>query len=111
MNDVRKNLEGRSNFNHFRAHRFQEAGRLLSKAGFQDWGTISKRDEQTRKYLREDLRKEGVAAIQLSLISEISHRYENEKPFKTDSSGKKTLRRLNLKSWLSQLRCDDGPLT
>ena len=108
---MRANLEGRSKFNHFRAHHFQEAGRLLSKAGFQDWETISRLDEQTRKYLREDLRKEGVAAVQLSIVTEISHHYENEKPPKTDSPDEEPLRRLNLKSWLPQLRCDDDPLT
>ena len=62
---------------------------MLSKAGFMDWGIISKLDEQTRKYPREDIRKEGVAAIQLSLINDISHHYENEKHPKTDPPDEK----------------------
>ena len=77
---MKKNLEGRSKFNRFRARRFQEEGVLLSMAGFLGWKAISNLDEQTRKFIRGDIRKEGVTAIQLSLINEISQHYENEKP-------------------------------
>ena len=109
--EMRKRLDGRSKFDHFRAHHFQEAGRLLSKAGFLDWETVSKLDEQTRKYLGEDLRSAGVTAIQLSLINETPQRYENDKSSKTDSSDEKRRKKLSLKRWLSQLRCDAGRLT
>ena len=81
-------LDGLSKFPRLRGHRFEEAGRLLSEAGFIDWETVSMIDEQKRKCLREDIRKKGVTSIQLSLINEIAQRNENDKP-KNDQSGKK----------------------
>ena len=108
---MRKNLVGRSKFTHFAGRHFQEDGRLLSKAGFLDCKTISKLDEQTRKYIMEDLRKEGVTAIRFSLIDEIFNHYENEKLPKHDSSDEKPRMKLSLKSCLSRQRCADGQLT
>ena len=81
---------------------------MLSTAGFLDWEIISKLDEPTRKYIRGNLRKEGVTSIRLILTNEIFNRYENEKPRKRDPPGEKPRRELSLKSLLSPLRCAVG---
>ena len=58
-------LEGRSRFAYFRKRDFEQATKLLSKAGF-DWGRIRKATEETRKNLRGDLRWAGSTAEELS---------------------------------------------
>ena len=72
-------LQGMSKFAHYRRSHFEDA-ELLAKRGSDSWKLISKIDDETSKFLREDHRKDGAAAIELSLINEIPSRLEQEKP-------------------------------
>ena len=52
-----KSLGRRRRFEHFKTSDFAQAARLFAKVGFASWSAIAKLDEETRKFLREDLRK------------------------------------------------------
>ena len=75
-------FSGRSKFAHYRFRHLEDAAKLLFPQGFTSWGTLSKIDEETGKFLREDLRKAGTTAIKLSLVDEILPHIEQEKPSK-----------------------------
>ena len=76
-----KSLGRRHRFEHFRSSDFGQAARLFAKVGFTSWPAIAKLDEETRKFLREDLRKaHKCSARELSLVNDIFTYYENEKP-------------------------------
>ena len=66
-------FQNRSKFKH--SH-FVDAAALLSKHGFNPWKMLSKIDGETGKFLREDLREDGTAAIKLSFTNEVLPRLE-----------------------------------
>ena len=73
-------LGRRSKFTHFDKKHFSSAAKLFVRAGFSSWAAISKLDEETRRFLRGDLRgKFRCTALDLSLINDIFTHYENEK--------------------------------
>ena len=79
-------LGKRSKFAHFDKRHFSSAAKLFVQAGFSSWTAISKLDDETRRFLREDLRKKHkCSALDLSLINDIFAHYENEKPRRTSS--------------------------
>ena len=47
--------------------------------GCDSWGAIDKLDDENRRFLWEDIRASGCKAGQLSLINDISARYETDK--------------------------------
>ena len=63
-------FQGRNKFAHYRRCRFEGEAVLLSHHGFDSWELVSKIEDETGKFLREDLRMHGAAAIKLSLINE-----------------------------------------
>ena len=90
---MRENLEGRSKFTHFKSHHYKDAALLFTQCGFDSWETISKLTEETRKYLREDLRKvHKCTANQLSLINEIFSHYELDKGRDTSQTKEKDVK-------------------
>ena len=87
-NDMRDSLAQRTRFKGFTKKHFIAAADLLVTAGFSVWGKIAKLDEETRKFLREDLRKnQKCTAAQLCLINDIFAHYENEKPSRSSDRG------------------------
>ena len=58
---------------------FAEAAMLFAKFGFSSWKTISKLEDETRKFLRQDLRKDGRTSKELALINDIFSHYENDR--------------------------------
>ena len=85
--EMHSSLKGRSRFSHVTREQFSEAAKLFVKFGFSSWKTISKLDDETRKFLRQDLRKDGRTAKELSLINDIFAHYENDRR-SVRSSGK-----------------------
>ena len=73
-------LGRRAKFTHFDKKHFPSAAKLFARAGFSSWTAIAKMDEETRRFLRGDLRgKFRCTALDLSLINDIFTHYENEK--------------------------------
>ena len=82
-----KSLGKRHRFAHFRGKQFLIAAALFVRAGFASWSAITKLEDETRKFLREDLRgKFKRSAIDLSLINDVFTHYENEKPHRPSGS-------------------------
>ena len=77
--EMYSSLKGRSRFSHVSKGQFAEAAKLFAKFGFSSWKTISKLDDETRKFLRQDLRKDGRTAKELALINDIFPHYENDR--------------------------------
>ena len=76
---MRDSLAHRTRFKGFAKKHFVDADDLLVQAGFSTWRKIAKLDDETRKSLRGDLRKnQKRTAAQLCLINDIFARYENE---------------------------------
>ena len=89
-NQMIKSLGQRNRFAHFKNSQFGDAAKLFVKAGFYSWTAISKMDDETRKFLREDLRKKfHCSALELSLINDIFTHYENDRPRRTGSKDPK----------------------
>ena len=74
-----ESLEGRSKFSNTSRTQFHRTAKLFVSAGFTSWKTISKLDDETRKFLREDLRANGCKASELSVANDIFAHYETEK--------------------------------
>ena len=72
-------LKGRSRFSQVEKSQFSDAAKLFVKFGFRSWKAISKLDDETRKFLRQDLRKDGRTAKELALINDIFTHYENDR--------------------------------
>ena len=80
--DLLGHFQDRSKCKHFKRSHFVDAAALLSKHGFNSWKMLSKIDGETGKFIREDLREDGAAAIKLSFTNEVLSRLEEEKPSK-----------------------------
>ena len=72
---------------------------------------ISKIDDEASKFLREDLRKGGTAAIKLSLINEIPSRLEREKPSHPPFKNEKKEPKIEEVVILTQMRRRGAPLS
>ena len=88
VGELIEHFQGRSKFARYRRSHFEDAALMFAKHGFDSWKLIFKIDGETSKFLREDLTKDGTAAIELSMINETPSHLEQEKhsqfPFKNE---------------------------
>lgn len=85
-----KSLGRRHRSERFKNAHFAQVARLFAQVGFTALSPIAKIDEETRKFLREDLRMaRKCSARELSLIQDISPFYETEKPRMASSKGRR----------------------
>ena len=65
---------------HYKRLRLEGDAKLLSRQGFDSWQVVSKIEDEAIGLPMEDLRYDGTLAIELSPVSEIPPRLEQEKP-------------------------------
>ena len=104
-------FSGRSKFAHYRRHRFEEAAKLLPHQRFTSREMSPKIDEETGKFLREDLRKDGATAIELSLADEILSRLEEEKPSQFPCRNEQKVPKIEEVAMPTQIRRWDASLS
>ena len=81
VRQMMSSLGERIKFAHFDRKHFSSAAELFAQAGFSSRTAISNLVDETRRFLRGDLRKKyKCSALDISLINDISAHYENEKP-------------------------------